>query len=263
MALQFVLASTDDLPDNIKPLYKKRDDGKFQLDTEGVVDKSKLDEFRSSNVQLKEQVEKLTADAAKFKDIDPDKYKQFLDKFQSDEEKKLIKEGNIEGLVSMRTDGIKKNAEEQIAAKDREIEKWKAEAAKATTTMNHSIVESQLLRVMDNPDLGFHPRASELLLSNALKEFVVKDGKPQRINPATGATVFGKEGNAMGLEEYVASFAKDHPYLVKPSNGGGAHKGESRGGAGKKSMSRSEFAKLDPAAQSNFVREQKGVVVDA
>ena len=48
MALQFSVeaAAFEALSDDIKKLYKKQENGKFQLEVEGVGDKAKLDEFR-------------------------------------------------------------------------------------------------------------------------------------------------------------------------------------------------------------------------
>ena len=57
MVLKFVLDSLEDLEDNVKALYSKHTDGKFYLDVEGAVSKSKVDEFRDNNVSLKQQIE--------------------------------------------------------------------------------------------------------------------------------------------------------------------------------------------------------------
>jgi hypothetical protein len=42
MALKAILTTLDQLSDDLKKLYKKRDDGKFTLDVEGLVEREKL-----------------------------------------------------------------------------------------------------------------------------------------------------------------------------------------------------------------------------
>ena len=263
MALQFVLPSIDDLPDNIKPLYKKREDGKFQLEAEGVVDKTKLDEFRANNVALAESNKDMIEKLKKLEGIDPDKYKAFLDKFQSDEEKKLLKDGNLDEVIKLRTAGIVKDSTEQMAAKDKIIAKLTEDTKTATREKDSYIVEAEMRKSLDNPDLGFQPGVANILKDSVLKEFVHKDGKVIRVK-SDGSLVYGKSGDPMGLDEFVQGYAKDHPYLVKPSGGGGARNETTKGAGsnGHKTMPRSEFNKLDAAAQSKFMMTDKGVLVD-
>ena len=56
MALKFKYASREQVPAEQAALYVERD-GAFVLDAEGVVEKAKLDEFRTSNVTLKKELE--------------------------------------------------------------------------------------------------------------------------------------------------------------------------------------------------------------
>ena len=51
MALKFKFKTKDEIPAEHLPLYAERD-GAWLLDVDGAVDKSKLDEFRTSNVSL-------------------------------------------------------------------------------------------------------------------------------------------------------------------------------------------------------------------
>lgn len=266
MALQFVLdlSAFEKLGDDIKPLYKKREDGKYQLEVDGVADKGKLDEFRNTNIELKSQIEKLTGEVEKFKDVDPSKYRQLLDQIQSQEEKKLIKDGNIDEVIKMRTENLIKEYEQKLQAKEKVIAKLTEDAKTATSEKNTYIVEAEMRKAIDNPDLGFQPGVANILKDTVLREFVHKDGKVVRVKP-DGSIIYGGKGEPMGLDEFVSSYAKDHPYLVKPSSGGGANNntnGNTNGHKGK-TMPRSEFGKLSPERQNEFVIKEKGVVVDA
>ena len=67
MALKFKYSSKTEIPPEHLSLYAERD-GAFVLDAEGVVDKTKLDEFRTNNLSLKNQLAEFTA---KYEGIDP------------------------------------------------------------------------------------------------------------------------------------------------------------------------------------------------
>ena len=266
MAIKFVLdlTSFDALSDDLKKLYKKRDDGKFQLEAEGAVDSVKLDGFRSNNVELTEANKELLTQLKAFEGVDPAKYKSFLDKFQSDEEKKLLKDGNLDEVIKLRTANIVKDYTEQLAAKEKLIAKLTDDTTRATGDKDTYIVENELRKAVSNPDVGFQPNVADIIKDSVLKEFKHKDGKVIRVKP-DGSLVYGKNGDPQGLDEFVQGYAKAHPYLVMPSSGGGASNDASKhkGTNGYKTMPRVEFDKLDSAARSKFTIVEKGQVVDA
>ncbi len=55
MALKFKAKAKDEIPAELQSLYVERDGG-FVLDVEGAVEKSKLEEFRSNNITLANQL---------------------------------------------------------------------------------------------------------------------------------------------------------------------------------------------------------------
>ena len=59
MKLKHKIAQLDDVPESLRPLYSEGDDGAFYLQVEGLVPKSKLDEFRNNNVQLMQKLQAL------------------------------------------------------------------------------------------------------------------------------------------------------------------------------------------------------------
>lgn len=266
MPLPLILdaAAFESLPDARKTDYKKKDDGKFHLDIEGVVPREKLEEFRSSNVGLKEQIEKLTKDVQAFEGIDPAVYKQFMDKFKTDEEKKLIKDGNIDEVVKLRTEAIRKDFSDQLAAKEKVITKLTDDTKKATGDKDTYIVENELRKAVDATGRGFQPGVADLLKDRVLKEFIHKEGKVVRVKP-DGSLVYGKSGDPEGISEFVSSYAKEHPYLVIPSSGGNAQNDTTKGSRsnGQKTMPMAEFNKLDAEAKNKFIMIEKGVPVDA
>ena len=68
MALKFKFKSKEEIPADQQALYVERDNG-WMLDVDGVVDKSKLEEFRANNIALSNQ---LAEQKKRFEGIDPE-----------------------------------------------------------------------------------------------------------------------------------------------------------------------------------------------
>lgn len=260
MALKAVLTSLDGLEATIAALYKKGEDGKFYLEADGLVDKAKLDTFRQNNIDLQNQINKLTEEMAKFSGIDPDKYKAAMAAIESDQEKKLMKEGKLDEVIQMRTEKMRQTYEEQLKAKDSAIQKAVDEAKKASGERDTYIVDAELRKAVDNPDFGFQSGVADLLKDQVLKEFAYKDGKVIRVK-SDGSPVFGSKGDHATISEFLQDIVKDRPYLVKASTGGGARNNGSGGSPNGKTMKRSAFdAITDPAVKSQLMKDKVALV---
>jgi hypothetical protein len=55
MAIKFKAKTKDEIPAELQSLYVQRE-GEFVLDVEGVVDKTRVDEVRASNIALANQL---------------------------------------------------------------------------------------------------------------------------------------------------------------------------------------------------------------
>src|SRR5882762_7614543 len=86
MALKFRYKSKDEVPAEHLSLYVERDGG-FVLDAEGGVEKAKLDEFRTNNVNLQKQLAELTQ---RFEGIELDQVKALMEEKRKLEEEKLL-----------------------------------------------------------------------------------------------------------------------------------------------------------------------------
>lgn len=260
--LKHVLPSLDGLDELTAKLYRKAEDGKFRLDVEGVVDKEKLDVFRDANIALTEGAKKLQEQLDAFKGIDPTKFREMSDKLSNDEEKKLIEKGNLDEVIRLRTERMKVEHGEQLVAKEKQIQKLTAERTTAYKERDEKIIDIELRRAVENPELGFHPGSADILKPHVLQEFTYRDGKIVRVKP-DGSVVFGKEGEPATLNEYLADTAKQKPFMIKPSNGSGASNGNGSNGttANGKTMKRSAFEGLLPQARSEFIKTG-GVPID-
>ncbi len=247
-------AGYDALDDATKAQYKKGDAGVFILEVEGMVSKEKLDEFRDNNTKLQKDLEALQQTVAKFSGLDLDKYNAAMAAIENDQEKKLIKEGKIDEVINLRTEKMRQSYDDQIKAKDAALAKAKEDATKATGERNNYIVEAELRKAVNDPESGFQPGLADLVKGQALKEFVFKDDKVVRVK-SDGSPVFGASGNPATMGEFLTEIAKNHPYLVKGSNGSGAPTGKNNAQPGQKTMKRGEFdAIVDPVRKSEVAR---------
>ena len=86
MPLKFKFKSKDEIPPDHLPLYAEREGG-WVLDVEGAVEKSKLDEFRNTNVSLLKERDDLKK---RFEGIDPDEVRKLADEKRRLEEDRVL-----------------------------------------------------------------------------------------------------------------------------------------------------------------------------
>jgi len=256
--LKAMLASLDGLDEATKGLYKKTENG-FILDVEGMVDKAKLDEFRTNNTELKKQLDSMKEELAKFSGVDLTKYTEAMKAIENDQEKKLLKDGKIDEVINLRTEKMRQTYEDQIKAKDHAIKKVQDERDGAFKDRDTYIVDSELQRAVGDPEMGFQANVGSMLKAEVLKNFVYKDGKVVRVKE-DGSVVFGAKGEPVTIGEYLQDVAKEHPYLVKASTGGGARNNGNNSQPGAKVMKRSEFDAITDASRKAKVAREVTIV---
>src|SRR5688572_20573724 len=116
MPLKFKYAAKQEIPPEHLSFYVERE-GAFVLDADGAVDKSKLDEFRSTNVGLNKQLAELSK---RYEGIDPDAVKALLADKARLEDEKMIKDGEVEKLVEKRTRGILSEMEKRLQSAEQQ-----------------------------------------------------------------------------------------------------------------------------------------------
>lgn len=253
MPLKGVLDSVEGLDATIQALYTKRADGKFALDVEGLVDKGKLDEFRNHNIDLDKRLKQAMDQLTQYQGLDPAKAKEALEQLQKLQEKKLIDEGNVEELFAQRTAKMKAEFTEQLAAKDRRVQELEGTVNKTSEEKNQFIVFTELQRALEKPDLGFQPGVADLIKEQVFREFQHRDDKIVRVKP-DGSLVYGKNGEPVGLDEFLQGIAKERPYLVKPSSGSGANNNGRNDPNGQKIINRKTFDGFTPQGKMDFVK---------
>ena len=111
MALKFKVKSKDEIPAELANLYVERD-GAWLLDVDGAVDKSKLEEFRTTNVALMKERDELKQ---RFEGIDPDEVRKLADEKRKLEEAQQLKADEVEKVGETRLRVVKGDLDKKLA----------------------------------------------------------------------------------------------------------------------------------------------------
>mgnify|MGYP003643699049 FL=1 len=180
----------------------------YQLQVEGAADKSKLDEFRATNVDLLKQQDAL-------KGIDVTKYRAMEEQERKLRDKELIDKKDFDGLISERTNSLKSDYEAKIQALTSQlndstgnynnlITKTEIEGAANSAFSKHSI----------RPSLS---NAAMLLVKNT---FSVDQG---RVIAKDGDNILAGANGNLTISEFVDSLGEDFKIQSNGGNGNGGN----------------------------------------
>jgi hypothetical protein len=226
MALKATLDTLDGLDAPIAALYAKDETtGKFRVAVEGLVEKSKLDEFRTNNIELANKLK--TYDG-----IDIEAAKSASDLARQVREKELIAKGDVDTLIAERVAAMKKDYDTQITTKTSELDMTKSQ-------LSVLIIDNQVrANAIKNSVL---PEAADDVLLRAKTIFKIVDGKAVAMDG--DKIIYGKDGvNSLTIEEWTKSLQTSAPHLFVQSTGSGAKGGGKVNGQGQALSSQDKIA---------------------
>lgn len=237
MGLKYQIAKLEDVPENVRSLYKQ-EGTVYVLDAEDVVPKTRLDEFRTNNIQLQQQLDKL-------KDVDPVKYAELIKVQQQVEEGKLIQAGKLEEVVTLRVTNMKKDLETQLNG-------TKTELSQANAQLALLMIDNAVRQVAVQN--GALPTALDDVVLRARTVYSMEKGQAVPKDDK-GQVIYGKDGQTpMTINDWLVNLKKSAPHLFAGSQGGGA--GGGRNGAGPADMS-----KLTPSQKISLGLSQAASMV--
>jgi hypothetical protein len=197
-------ASFELLNDVEKTFYAQAGEG-YQLQVEGATDKSKLDEFRATNVDLLKQQEA-------FKGVDLAKYRELEEQERKLRDKVLIEAKDFDGLIAERTNSMKSDYEAKIEA---------LTGQNAATTGNYNnLVSKYEIGAAATKAFGEHkinPEMSDDVMVLVRNRFSIDNG--QVVAKDDGNILTGANGN-LTVAEYVGSLSEG--YKIQSSGGKGS-----------------------------------------
>lgn len=208
MGLLAHVASLDDLPESLHEFYVQSDDG-YRLSVDGMVDKSKVDEFRDNNIALQKQLEG-------YDGVDPKKYRSMEKRLKDLEQQSKADKA---GISAAELDKLRAEVREDLEA---------GEYAELRATNERLADDNRKLR-LDNvvkkhmADQGARPERLDALFKLTADAYdLTDDGKP-----------YIKGRPATEVSKYIGDVVKsEYPemFLGSGSSGSGASASNAGGG---------------------------------
>lgn len=224
--LKALYKSIDDIPEAYRELFEKTDDGYVFTGMEDSEFKKKLDEFRTTNVGLRESLEEIQEELKKLKDIDPEEHKKLLElkkALEANEETKLLADGKWEEVLERRTEGIRADLEGQIESLNKSLQDERTEKQKAIRELRTIHIDQDLAAAL-NAEKAPKPRPGAIadIKHRTHSVFRYDENGKRHAYGEDGKVRFGKDGKDWSMAEHIAELAQNAPHLFMPGKGGGA-----------------------------------------
>jgi hypothetical protein len=236
MALKFKFKTREEIPAEQISLYTDRD-GAWVLDVDGAIEKSKLDEIRTSKAALSKELDDL---AKRFEGIDAEEARTLLAEKQKRDEEKLLKGGDdaaaseeaqrqererIEKVIESRIKGVKGELDKQVAS-------LTGERDALTARLTAIQIDQGVITVATKR--GLRPTALADITARARSVFRLVNGVPAAFESDGKSVRYGRDGlTPMTLDEWVDLQVAEAPHLFESNSGGGA--ASNAGGAASRS----------------------------
>lgn len=208
------------LGDDVKALYKKEGDGNFYLEVDESEEikaaKEKTNEFRQSNIALKKRVEEFEK---KYKDLDPEKYAELMQKMQDLEDKKLLEEGDVDKLVEQKTERMVKDYEAKIESLSKDNERLGGELSVSKERLSRVLIDSRITEAVAKVG-AVRMGAMKDVVNRGREVWVLGDDGEPVAQKSDGTPLFGKDAaKNLTFDEWAEGLATDAAYLFEPSEG--------------------------------------------
>lgn len=232
MAIAYTVDSLDGVPEAMHSLYAESN-GKFVLQVDGAVPKTRVDEFRNNNLALKRQLDEMNV---RFDGVDPEVFRELSSQATKLRDKKLVDSGKFDELMAARVEAMKADHDAKYGALKTERD--------ATKSQLESLLIDGALR---DAAMKASVRATAIddVLLRGRQTFRLADGKATAFDG--DKALYGKDSEPLAVSDWVVGLAERAPHLFEPSNGGNAPKGGSQSAGGKNTIKRSAWDALGPA----------------
>ena len=233
--------NVESIPEGLESIYTKTDDGKFVVNVEGSVDKTRLDDFRDNNINLRKEIEgfeakqlegensmadlKAQLDAVndKFSGIDLDEWNSLQAERKANAEKELIEKGDVDALINSRVDEViaakQKELATQKSAYDAQVASLQDDLLNYDGQLNTMLVDNELTKIA--ADAGVRSSAMEDVLSRGRTVFRVEDGQAVAFNEAGRQMYLDDAVTPLNINAWIEGLTKSAPHLFESSTGAG------------------------------------------
>jgi hypothetical protein len=254
--LKYIVDTLEETPEELRHLYAEKD-GKFTLQITDAPDfdtlKTKITEFRDNNVELMKKLNQAESDMARYKEIDPDKYKEMAEALQQRVDQKKFDDGKLEELLEERTQRMKTDYEGQLeqirdAVKQEQEKAEKLRGSFAAVKID-SVIQFEVTRA-HVPRKG----AMQDILNRGRGMFQLDENNEPVAMDRNGVKVMGRDGiTPLSIKEWAKDLPNDAAHFFEGTFGIG-----SQGGAGGGSGDADRLKNIkDPAERIKNYRRMK------
>lgn len=235
MPLQRELDTLDDVPEALAEHYvQDTSSGRFVLSVEGMVPKTKLDEFRANNTNLMREKEQLRQEKEALQDeygLPPEEVKKLRDTLDSYKDKKVFDDEGIEALLEKRLAGVKADANQEIKVKDKQILELSKDREHWAGKYQKTVIERELRDAALST--GVRPTALTDVVLRGSGMWNLNDDGRIVAKDSSGDLMFGADGvTLLTPKEWMESSLRENaPHFFELSGGGGANGGGGSGGS--------------------------------
>lgn len=236
--LKFQYENVEDIPEGLEEFYKEGENGTFVLKVEGAVDKTRLDEFRTNNTTLMDELDQAkasleeaqstfkdfkTSTATKYGDVDLEAYNEMKANQRALKEQTLIDGGKHKELLAMREDELRSEFSEnyqkaQKALEDAERKHAKQEAA-LSRQLSTLLIDNKLTALA--AQYGVRSTAIQDVLARGKGTWSLEDGDVVA-HDGNGNKMYGTDGTSLlDMNTWMESLSTNAPHLFEASNGSG------------------------------------------
>src|SRR4051812_3933009 len=208
MNLKYKYQTQQEIPPEFTQLYTEHNGG-FLLNVDGAIEQSKVDDFRSENRSLLQQLDEIKK---RFEGIDPDAVRAVEAEKQKLQKQQPPRPGGVEQVIESRLKPLQLTHQKQI--QDLASERDALVARLSEIQIDQGVVSAATRR-------GLRPTAIPDITARARQVFKLHNGSPAAFD-TDGKTIRpGRDGVApLNLEEWIDSQISEAPHLFESNTGG-------------------------------------------
>lgn len=207
---EFEVDDINTVPEAQRSFYAAGENGKFYLQVKGAVAKTKLDEFRNTNISLTQKLEQ-------YKDLDPVAARKAIELAAKIDAKQLLDAGKVDEVVSQRVNAMKGEHEKTLGTLTGQLET-------ANKQLEVLIIDSNVKSAAVTA--GILPTAVDDVVLRAKATFRVQEGRAVALD-ASGNIRYGIDGQTpLSIDAWMKDLKTSAPHLFTGSQGGGGMGGK-------------------------------------
>lgn len=191
--------------------------------------KGNRDQILTEKKEVEQKLKDLQGQIEGLGDID--RVKELLQRFENDEELKLIEDGKIDEVISRRTENLRKSLEAERDGARSALDEANSKLDAKTETISRLTIDAKIREIGLSMDPPMNPLGLADAIRAARDTFVLNDDD-QPVAQQDGAPVIGKDGKTpLGIEEWLQTMFDSGKTLWWGVSSGGGANGGGDGGA--------------------------------